>query len=206
MSNKEVEIIILANSIKHGQHCVAGKHFKTGQWIRAVADGQGKELNHEQVKFQNPYGSFSVKPLQKVIMGFSAHAPLRQQPENYIIDGSKWRQHYKITNEELKKYLDDPEDIWGTSDRVSYNSILSGIIDITQSLYLVSVQALQLYKNDSGKRRASFFYKGTSYDLAVTDPNFDHIVDNGDNLQGILCISLGEELGGNCYKIVATIF
>jgi hypothetical protein len=206
MSNKEIEIIILANSIKHGQHCVAGKHVKTGQWIRAVADEQGAELNHEQVKYQNPYGSFSVKPLQKIIMGISAHAPLSQQPENYIVDGSKWRQNFKITNEELNKYLDNPEDIWGASDRVAYSSIISGIINITQSLYLVSVESLQLYRNDFGKRRASFIYKETSYDLAVTDPNFDHIVDNDVKVQGILCISLGEELDGNCYKIVATIF
>ena len=47
-------IVIFANSVKHGQHCVAGKTVNGGKWIRPVADINGKELDHEQAKFSNP--------------------------------------------------------------------------------------------------------------------------------------------------------
>lgn len=203
---KNIEVIILANSVKHSQHCVAGKCFRTGQWIRPVSDRNGAELSHAQSKCQNPHGAFNVKPLQKVLMNFSVHTPLPHQPENYIIDDSIWRQNYKINEEELNNYLDNPVDIWGSSDRIAYSHILDGDINITQSLYLVHVQNLNLYKNQYDKRRASFTYGDFSYDLAVTDPNFDRIIESSPIIKSILCISLGEEYEGNCYKLVATIF
>jgi hypothetical protein len=67
----QAEIIVLANSVKHGQHCVAGKCINTGNWVRPVSNANGAELSHEQAKYQNPYGTFGVKPLQKIRMGFS---------------------------------------------------------------------------------------------------------------------------------------
>lgn len=201
-----IEILILANSVKHHQHCVAGKCIISGQWVRPVSNRDGAELNHAQAQCQNPHGKFNAKPLQKVIMSFSAHAPLIHQPENYVIDGSTWRQNYKITEKQLSQYLDQPSDIWGITDRVEYASILSGAIVIEQSLFLVEVDNLNLYKNQYDRRRASFSYSGISYDLAVTDPNFDKIIQNNEALKGILCLSLGEEYQGSCYKLVATVF
>jgi hypothetical protein len=80
------------------------------------------------------------------------------------------------------------------------------MVSIQQSLYLLKVDNLNLYKNNENKRRASFLYKNLYYDLPVTDPNFDNIQNNDTNLQGILCVSLGENFNGYCYKIVANIF
>lgn len=203
---KNIEIVILANSVKHHQHCVAGKCTANGQWVRPVSNANGAELSHEQAQSQNPHGTFNAKPLQKVIMSFSAHAPLAHQPENYVIDGSIWRQNYKITATELNQYLDQPDDIWGNTDRVPHVSILSGDIVVEQSLFLIAVNDLNLYKNQYDRRRASFSYRGITYDLAVTDPNFDRITENDEELRGILCVSLGEEYQGSCFKLVATLF
>ena len=201
-----MEIIILANSVKHHQHCVAGKYTASGQWVRPVANTNGAELSHIQAQCQNPHGAFNVKPLQKVIMNFSAHAPLAHQPENHVIDGAVWRQNYKIADNELHQHLDQPSDIWGRKDRVLHASILSGQIKIDQSLYLVAVDNLNLYKNQYDKRRASFMYRGINYDLSVTDPNFDRITQNNEAIKGIICVSLGEEFQGSCFKIVVTVF
>ncbi|WP_110690564.1 dual OB domain-containing protein [Salinicola endophyticus] len=201
-----VEIVILANSVKHHQHCVAGKCTATGQWVRPVSDANGAELSHAQAQCQNPHGTFNVKPLQKVLMGFSTHVPLAHQPENYVIDGSMWRQNYRISDGELNQYLDQPGDIWGHADRVPHALILSGQIVVGQSLYLIAVDNLNLYRNQHDRRRASFSYRGTGYDLAVTDPNFDRITQNNEEVKGILCVSLGEEYQGDCFKLVATVF
>jgi hypothetical protein len=81
-----------------------------------------------------------------------------------------------------------------------------GLQSIDQSLYLVQTDNLNLFTNDEGKRRASFNYNGYQYDLAVTDPKFDEILREQCEVNGILCISLGEEYQGYCYKLVATIF
>jgi len=201
-----IEVVILANSVKHHQHCVAGKCIASGHWVRPVSNPDGAELSHAQAQCQNPYGKFNVKPLQKVILSFSAHSPLAHQPENYVIDGSTWRQNFGISVGELNHYLDNPNDIWGGTDRVLHASIVSGQITIEQSLYLIAVENLHLYRNQYGKRRTSFSYRGIDYDLAVTDPNFDRITQNKEVPRGVLCVSLGEEYQGNCFKLVATIF
>jgi hypothetical protein len=57
----QVEIIVLANSVKHNQHCVAGKLLDNSQWVRPVSNPQGGELSDEQARIQNPHGIFYVK-------------------------------------------------------------------------------------------------------------------------------------------------
>ncbi|BDS30909.1 dual OB domain-containing protein [Aeromonas caviae] len=108
----QIEVVVFANSIKHGQHCVAGKCVNTGKWIRPVSNQQGAELSHEQAKYQNPYGIYGVKPLQKIKMGFSHHVPLLHQPENFLIDGNRWKQNYSIGIADLSNYVDEPTDLW----------------------------------------------------------------------------------------------
>jgi hypothetical protein len=78
-------IAIFANSVKHGLHCVAGKDVSSGEWIRPVANASGAELAHDQCVYVNPYGRYTVKPLQKIEMHLASHAPLINQPENYVI-------------------------------------------------------------------------------------------------------------------------
>ena len=202
----QAEIIVLANSVKHGQHCVAGKCVRTGNWIRPVSNVDGAELSHEQTKYKNPYGTFGVRPLQKIRMGLSQHVPLPHQPENYLIDGNLWQQNYSIGEADLTALLETPDTLWGQGNRVQHNLITMGILCVEQSLYLVQVDNLNLYTNGDDKRRASFEYNGNQYDLAVTDPKFGEILREKRELKGILCVSLGEEYQGYCYKIVATIF
>jgi len=199
-------IVILANSIKHHNHCIAGKCLETGQWVRPVSNAQGAELTHDQAKYCNPHGEFIVKPKQKIEMVLQASAPLVNQPENYLISDGRWQQKYVISDAELQNYLDYPADLWGFGDRVLFNLIQSGSIVIQQSLYLVKVESLRLYRNEFDKRRASFRYNMQAYDFAVTDPKFDEITQENKAVTDILCLSLGENYDGNCYKIVATIF
>lgn len=201
-----VQIVILAKSVKHGEHCVAGKCVDTGRWYRPVSTPEGAELNNTQVMYKNIHGTYSVKPLQKIQMGFLNHAPLIHQPDNYLIDSSIWQQKYKINLDELSNYFDQPDSIWREGNRVNYELIKSRKVNIEQSLYLVQVKELKLYYNQDRRRRASFIYNKIDYDFAVTDPNFDKIMCENSDLKGVLCISLGEEYNGFCYKLIATIF
>ena len=60
--------------------------------------------------------------------------------------------------------------------------------------------------SDEEKSRVSFSFNSSEYDLPVTDPNFRKILTEEIRHNNILCVSLGEEFQGYCYKIVATIF
>jgi hypothetical protein len=202
----KVEMVILANSVKHGAHCVAGKEINTKEWVRPVGNENGSALSHEQVMCINPYGSYPVKPMQKIIMALESHVPKINQPENFQVDGSSWTQHYKISEADLDRYLDHPDDLWGAGDRVVFDKIKTGAVTISNSLCLIKVESLKLYKCSDDKRRCSFIYKGFDYNLAATDPMFDKLLSSSPVLQGILCISLGEEYHGYCYKLVASIY
>lgn len=199
-------IAIFANSIKHGGHCVAGKNITTKKWVRVVSNDAGDALNCEQIKYRNPYGLYAVKPLQKIRMGFLRAAPLIHQPDNYVRNTEQWSQNYSITTNDLLSYLDTPSDLWGGSSRVEYSVIKSGCVEIEQSLYLIKVDDLRLYVNFYEKRRVSFSYNKISYDLPVTSPNFDSVLGGSTKLLDILCVSLGENLNGMCYKIVSGMY
>lgn len=217
-------IVILANSVKHRQHCVAGKDIITKKWIRPVNDSDGGELSHEQAKSKNPHGLFPISVLQKIEIGFSKEAPLINQPENFVITDEIWLQRYKIDKNELNAFLDDPETLWanksssgnGINDRVEYNHIFNGNIVVDQSLYLIkpnNVKIVVTTNIENNKRiRISFIYKKTTYNLATTDPNIwkefalREIGEYELESEKILCISLGEKYNdGFCYKLVASV-
>ena len=198
-------LVIFANSVKHHQHCVAGKDISTKEWIRPVGDKNGCELKDEQTKYQNKYGKYLVKPLQKMEIEFLEQVPLKHQPENYIVSNKIWEQNYKIDREDIENFLDNPNDLWldgvSINDRVNYQLIQNGNIQITQSLYLIKVNGLQVNKEH---RRATFNYNGVNYSLSITDPKVQYF--NKDNEEFYyLVISLGEEFKGYCYKLVASI-
>lgn len=197
-------IIIFANSVKHKQHCVAGKDVITKQWIRPVGDVNGCELTDSQTMYQNPHGKYLAKPLQKMNINFIQHAPLLNQPENYVISNDLWTQNYKIERDDTENFLDNPNDLWidGVSkeDRVNFALIQSGNIPILQSLYLIKIYNPTI---DKQTRRAIFDYNGLTYNLAITDPKIMHFNDNQKFYYFV--ISLGENFNGFCYKLVAAI-
>ena len=204
-----VEVVILAKSIKHKQYCVAGKCVANGVWVRPVASKDGAELQKSNVLISNNYGQFEAKPLQKVIMNFVQHAPLIFQPENFVVDGEPWRQNYKINLSDLEKYLDKPNDIWGSGDKISAEAIRLGLMRIESSLYLLRVRNLlleKLYFQGRSRRRVKFSYGCIDYDLSSTDPDFDSKIGKEDQLESIVCISLGEVFSGFHFKIVAAIY
>ncbi|WP_230991122.1 dual OB domain-containing protein [Bathymodiolus platifrons methanotrophic gill symbiont] len=183
--------------------------MNSNQWIRPVSNMEGAALSDKQCLCKNPHGEFNVKPLQKIEMNLFRAVPLISQPENHLISGQIWQQKYKVDESEISNYLDTPESLWGSDNKVIYAQIESKTIDIHQSLYLIQASNLCLCKDDDN-RRAIFNYAGIEYNLPVTDPNFEKQRVEPKNQQ-ILCVSLGEKYdpaGGNnysCYKIVATI-
>ena len=198
-------IVVFANSVKHGQHCVAGKCIATGLWVRPVADARGSALSAKQVMYQNNYGTYSVKPMQKIEMYLDSHVPLNNQPENYMLTDKLWQQRFKIDERQLPEFLDFPDDLWGRGDRVRYQDIQFENYVIAQSLYLIQPDDFSI-NFLSGKPRAQFIFCNNNYNLAITDPLIRAKLTTGLSDTPIICVSLGEVYQGNCYKLVANIF
>lgn len=203
-------IVIFANSVKHGSHCIAGKTIDTKEWIRPVGDENGRELSNEEIIVQNPYGKFEAKPLQKVEIEFIKQVPLKNQPENYLISNKTWQQNFKISFLQIKEFEDKVDNLWlyGNSiknDRISFDLIQNNQIIIKNSLSLIWVDKLEiLIEPNSHKKRGVFKYNNKEYNLAITDPNFEN--NNQKIFENIyLCISLGEPFHGFCYKLIACI-
>lgn len=206
------EIVVFANSVKHGQSCVAGKCTRTKKWIRPVSNVDGGEICENQTKILNLKNNskWNLKILQKIQIGISCAAPLIHQPENYVITQEQWIDKFKISPQEALQYLDNPVDLWGQGNRISF-SIQNKDIVISDSLYLIRVKNLNLYTSidqEKKKRRGNFYYNSFQYDLASTAREFDNLI--GSNKEttiedAIICISLGENHNGNCYKLIASI-
>lgn len=139
-------------------------------------------------------------------MDFSRPVPFFHQQENWLNNPNYiWQHNFSVPATQLNDYLDNPSNLWlygSYQDRVPE----SQIGNVSNSLCLVYVQNLHLF-HQNNKRRASFCYNGVDYNLAVTDPNFDNIIQNCDKFQtAVLCVSLGEVFEGNYYKLIASIF
>jgi hypothetical protein len=201
------KLVILANSIKHGDRCVAGKCLSTGRWVRPVSTADGGALTFNQIQCRNSHGIFPAKNLQKVTIPLESSVPLLNQPENYLIAAnSEWQQNNKICADELVNMLDYPISLWGEGNRVSYAAIEQSQIVLEESLCLIQTENLRFEYSQYGKPRAVFFYRGVKYDLPITDQNISSIVREQRKILGILCISLAQEYYGYCYKVVAAIY
>jgi len=208
------EIIVFANSVMRGGRCVAGKEIESERWIRPVSSGDGG-LNKAQCTVSG--GKDPVRPLQKIKIDVGSYCPLINQPENWLIGKDKWEHIGEITPEEIGPYLDSPSSLWGAGDKVPYAEIEAGNMTIKQSLYLVEVSELQLYRRTLNfgriQIRASFYYKGEQYNLSCTDPHFEEHP-NWPHCQeeGVLCVSLAGKFAFEfaptvyyCYKIAAAL-
>ncbi len=216
------KIICLAISRKHGGYCIAGKDILNQEWIRPVSNFETEELYSAQIICSNGKQPELFDILE---IPFIEEVPKDYQPENILIDeGNKWikLEKYPITDSSLDELCDTPEEIFVNGnpsyDRVSVSYLQENPID--NSLIFIKPEEVIFYKTRSytGKTqvRAKIKYNDEDYDLAVTDIAFERSfkaaknIDFGDEVKVqkgniYLCVSLGEPLKGNCYKIVTSV-
>ncbi len=212
------EVVILANSIKKGGRCVAGKNIRTKEWIRPVSTEEGGSLDYSQALIRNTYGTYNVKPLQKAYMELSAKVPLVAQPENFLIaNNGPWKQHFKIDRDMLDVYVDTPESIWdhgSVQDRVSSSYFEETLFDEHHSLYLISVEKITftvvLGSTGYNKLVGSFEYNNKKYTFSVTDPEYCKYKNNEvgyshTEYEKYLCLSLTDAFHGYSYKLIASV-
>lgn len=224
-----VEFICLANSTKHGEHCVAGLRTDGEGWIRPVGVRADGALTAREIACDD--GSLPVV-LDVLGVDLAAPAPQCHQPENWTCSRSatqRWRK-IRTANAADMRLLDrclkcGPTLVGGTAKGVDYAGLQRS--PIGESLALVEPENLhwlvERWKEEEPlQAKAAFMLAGQRYWLWVTDPTWkDRIVSLGEGEHPtsrlgvdlafhrvLLTISLGEPFARageprQCWKLVA---
>jgi hypothetical protein len=181
---------ILANSIRRGCHCIAGRELTQrdsqwywGGWVRPVSSHGEGEVSHRECRYAN--GSLAAV-LDMVEIEFTAPQPAAHQPENWVIDAShRWQKVGTLSTGGLPSVVEEPAHLWfqrGTrTDRIHQNAAPSSLAPF-QSLFLIMPRNLRFkiwtaddpFRDGPRKhRRALFAYGNVSYDLPITDPTME---------------------------------
>jgi hypothetical protein len=213
-----VDLICLANSYKNGCRCIAGLRVDRGGWVRPVSGRPEGELEPRHYLLDD--GS-EPGLLDVVRVGLANPQPSAHQPENWRIDGARWK---------LMERPASPAHAPAVAASVLRGARLFGHVgrSIPYSDFLqrpaegslAIVEPFDVTWRVGTKARVQFAIGGAYchayYDLPLTDPAWlnrvkalgpgDHSslalgIPPGRNV--LLTISLSEPLEGSCYKLVA---
>ncbi len=215
-----VEIICLANSIKHGGRCVAGLRTDGRGWLRPVSNKDDGALAYYHYRYAD---STPAQTLDVMRVGVDRPRPLPFQPENWLIDGKPWQLVARPLRPEqmalLRKAINcGPLLLHSETDRVP--PALAAAANIPHSLELIAPRRIELYpipgRADQPRARAKFKLgdarHAVSYDLSLTDPLWREealragkIAIEQSQQPFVATVSLGEPFDGNCFKLLAAV-
>jgi len=223
------KIVCLANSRKDHGKCVAGKEIENFEWIRPISSrplgeiSMHEECLNENCTQRNDYCRHNNPPklLDVIEVGLSGNVAHDHQPENFVIDNSRWIKTGILNMKYIDNLLDNEKGaLWslgsssryGENDRVPVAEI-SGCYDSLRFIApdYFSIRVKQEY--DTVKIRGIFEFEGEDYCIRITDPKVETEYRregvgiynfNSDDIR--LCISLAEtEFDGYFYKLIAGI-
>jgi hypothetical protein len=207
-------LVVLANSIKHGGRCVAGKalaHDRLGAWVRPVSTDLGGALSDFD-RWLTGGGQLAV--LDIVDVPFSRPAPHAFQKENHRIAlGAGWVRRGRLNWASLGQAVDACDALWlngyssggGCNDRIPADRL----DEVDSSLRLIGPVRVDLLVLGA-RVRARFVHQGTVYNLSVTDPwiraSYARLRDGWYRLyRTFLCLSLAPVWNGYAYKLASAI-
>jgi hypothetical protein len=185
-------IVILANSIRSGHRCIAGKElriktdgaYQIGPWIR-LADHSTKE-GAVPVRIACCQNHGWVKPLDIVQVQLESPCFNPDHPEDWWLEPNKlWQfiETWSMANVPL--LADRPQNLWYAADP---DAVPAGYIRAmgqrASSLYLIQAPekwrfTYQRHYNpfkrcDQKSRKLELALAGRQHEFSVTDPEFDH--------------------------------
>ncbi len=182
-------IVILANSIKNQNRCIAGRELwysqgrhTLGKWVRPVS-GEGKG----EIALQQSALPDGTQPavLDIVDVPLLEHANDPTQPENWRLATDKpWRRVTTVPAVPLPLLREEPAHLWiefsQETDRISAAAVAGS--GEQASLFLIQPRKFRLVARlerdgpagkEHRRRRAVFEFGRERYNLSVTDPTVD---------------------------------
>src|SRR5262245_14943054 len=142
-------VLVLANPIKKGGRCVAGREAATGDrldvgpWLRPISDAAEGELLPKHMALE---GGGQLNPLDIVEIPLTEHAGDPVHPEDWRVTGDHWVFVETCTPETLSALVEQPPSLWlqagRASDRVTTEFLKAARSH--QSLYLIRPEQLRL--------------------------------------------------------------
>jgi hypothetical protein len=209
-------IVILANSVRSGHRCVAGKElirdgdsWDVGPWIRITDPGtKDGSVRYELTRCR---GGEEAQVLDVVEAPMQKPVGSEDHPEDWFVDTSqRWTHVTRLPVEELSRISDNPTDLW--RDGGDGRSVPEGYVQKMgepSTLFLIEnpLNARVSFWKEKGTRgrdsdtiekvriRLSCTYGGVSHVFDVTDPNFTeryHLFERAESREQI--IRLGNPL------------
>lgn len=200
------EIIILANSIKPGGHCIAGIDRKTGKWIRPIS--RPKRAIPDSVADQ-----IELLDIVKIPLALDGPKDLYQR-ENRFVTSMDWEKVGRLAPEDVLKYCENDKIILHShSDRVAPEILDKLPFEEWKSLQLISAE-VSFKRDDYKPKRWRAIFQDCSKNqlkLKIDDPKIVARLDEEETIGAdcILTISMAGpwrpnmSLPERCYKLVA---
>ena len=205
-------LVIMANSYRDGERCVAGIDVKTGEWVRPVSGPEGKPVTWDM----RNVGGEEPQLLDVVEMSLQSHGPdLGCQPENRILHSERWKKVGILTAKKAAAYCENAETILHNHDNFVDLAYFATIPKRQwKSLQLVRPTSVEFYATTwENKKRWRVLLrhgKNNQLDLPLTDPKAIERLNSSEAISPncLLTISLGgpwpsDSVTPKCYKLVA---
>lgn len=188
-------IVVLANSVKSGGRCLAGKevfqngkNWKIGGWIRPVATKEGGELS---IYRMSQALGHDPELLEVIEIPFAKAVPLPYQPENWLVEtplkADTWTSHGIFDWEVTPALLDKNPEMWydPTDENRRVREGIPEKMKKPSSLYFIKpdkINSVSVWtekntfpgaeKPTKRKRVFSLTHNGRAHDFAIEDPKF----------------------------------
>lgn len=167
-------LIILAKSKKHQSYCIAGKDYKTHDWIRPVKNSPFTTKECCNLSDSDR----SIRVFDIIEMTFIEKNPKDHQPENETVDMNvKWRSLGTYNIRDLDRLI-DTYDLLNTVQDNEFHRTRLDSLNLKRSLQLIRISEehnaklfyQQAYGGTYYKPRLKFNHEGINYNLPITDP------------------------------------
>ncbi|HPD14238.1 MAG TPA: hypothetical protein PLE19_04780 [Planctomycetota bacterium] len=199
------DLIILANSRKMGNRCIAGIDASSGEWVRPCfgAGEEGIPWPVRQVDGVEP------KLLDVISIPLADDGPHRDiQPENCTLLEGAWRRVGEAKTKDVRRHVQKTGFVLHDAHSHIPVSALRRLHEADRaSLCLVEAHVeFTTEGTRRGKRvNAAFTFGCYTYCLPVTDFEFERQFPaySRDEADCLLAVSLGTPFGNCCYKFAA---
>ena len=167
-----MELLVLANSRKIGNRCIAGIDTNTGNWVRPVSEHEHGVVNYLTCQVTIGKKKRLVEPLDVIQIPVGEKKPGIGHPEDVHLNLGEWKyvrsEKVKDAHRLLDGLIDDDDFLLcNTTSWVPEEVAKSG--QVLKSLGLIRIESpefsFDIYKK---QLRVSFTHRNHPYDLPVT--------------------------------------
>lgn len=175
-------IVLLANSRKHNERCMAGREINSGLyagWIRPVSARTGEGVDW----YERAYATKTEPQLLDIVdVPIRKYKPHANQTENWLLyPHARWNKVGALTFAQATQLAETPAVLWNTGSSTNHNRndkvSAASAKTFTNSICMIKVNALRVrvwapgsdFGNNKRRVQASFSYNNILYSMWLTD-------------------------------------